>query len=467
MAGEPRADAAAHAGEGLLARELGPVLASLVVVNATIGTGIFKTPAEVARLSGSAGEVAAVWVAGAVVALAGALSLAELAAAYPRAGGIYEYLRRAYGGRVAFVFAWTKLVLLIPSAVGSFAKLAAEAAVTLAGRGAATTREADLLAVLFVAGCAGANVAGVRQTSTRQAVVTVAKIAGVVAVAAIGLFAAHGAGVVPSAADGAGAGAGAGVRASGGLLAALVAVMWAYDGWADLSALAGEVEQPRRTLPRALAAGTAIVAVVYLLANAGYLRLLGVDGLRASRMAGADLARAALGTGGERALAALVLVSCVGGCMSSLLTGSRVFVPLASDGLFFRWFGVVSPRSRAPVRAVIASATLGAVYVSFRSFEQLSNGFVVGYFPFYMLSVVALFLFRRRERGVARPFAVPLYPATPILFLAASAALLGGAIARLDRTAFAAFGAMALGVPMHALFARLTRSGDAGASSGE
>jgi len=132
--------------------------------------------------------------------------------------------------------------------------------------------------------------------------------------------------------------------------------------------------------------------------------------------------------------------------MSSLLTGPRIFVPLATDGLFFRALGVVSPRTQAPARAVLASAALGAVYVSFRSFEQLTDAFVVGYFPFYMLAVAALFLLRRRTTE-ASPFRVPFYPVTPLVFLAAAGALLAGAFANLDRTAFFAFGVVLSGLP--------------------
>jgi APA family basic amino acid/polyamine antiporter len=371
----------------------------------------------------------------------------------PRTGGIYEYLRRAWGPLPAFLFGWAKLVLLIPSAVGSFAKLGAWALVSLLGLPPSPARDAAV-AVGMIAACTLVNVAGVRRSATGQALVTAVKYAAVALVAALGLFwpfyplpPTPGVKLEPFHA----------VPSLVGCFGALVSVMWAYDGWADLSELSGEVRRPERTLPRALIAGTVAIVVVYLAANFGYARTLGLDGLRRATsgadMAGAHVAVATLGDRGRVLFAALLLVSCVGGCMSSLLTGSRVFVPLATDGLFVRWLGVVSGRG-VPARAVLVSAALGACYVCFRSYEQLTDGFVVGYFPFYMLGVAAVWVLRRREPELARPFLVPGYPWVPIVFLVGAAALLVGAVADADRTAPLAFAILLLGLPVRWLWRR-------------
>lgn len=442
--------------EGSMRREIGALLGAALVVNATIGTGIFKTPAKVARLAGSTGATLAVWVAGAVIALCGALTLAELAASLPRTGGVYEYLRRAWGDRVAFVFGWAKLTLLIPSAVGSFAKLAAEAATSLLGLAPDARRDARV-ALGFLALCAATNLLGVRASARQQAAVTAAKYGGVLLLAAVGLFAAVPARAVAVAAPDAQPFAAAASLA--GCFAALVPVMWAYDGWADLASLSGEVRDPGRSLPRALVAGTLAVALVYLAANVGYARVLGLDGLRASttgsNMAAANLATLTLGAAGRRLLSALVLVSCLGGCMSSLLTGSRVFVPLATDGLFVRWLGALSPRTAVPSRAVVVATLLGAAFVLARSFEQLTEAFVVGYFPFYVLAVLAVFRLRATEPGLARPFRVPLYPLPPLVFLAGAGVLLWGAAQDVDANAKAAFAIVLAGLPLGWLWRRL------------
>lgn len=436
-------------GESTLRREIGLFLGVLIVINSTIGTGIFKTPAKVARLAGSMSASVFVWILGGVIALAGALSLAELSAAIPRTGGLYEYLRRAYGPGVAFLFGWTKLTLLMPSAVGSFAKLAAEAIASLAGLPPDARRE-SVIAVLVLVVCASINLAGVRTSAIGQAVITGMKYAGVAFLAIAGVALPVAAGwSVPAPPD---PPSYATAVTFAGVFGALVSVMWAYDGWADLSSLTGEVRKPERNLPLALGLGTLAIVVVYLAAIAGYASSLGLDGLRNSTtgtsMAASNLAFATLGAIGRRLLSALVLVSCVGGCMSSLLTGSRIFVPMSTDGVFVRAIGRVNARTHVPSTAVLVGAALGVVYVSFRSFEQLTEAFVAGYFPFYMGAVAAVYVLRRKEADLPRPFRVPLYPLLPAVFLAGAALLLIGAARDVDRTALFAFGVVALGAPV-------------------
>ena len=289
------------------------------------------------------------------------------------------------------------------------------------------------------------NLVGVRLSAIGQGVVTAAKYIGVPGLAALGLFAA-----VPESVP-------APVELApslAGALAALVAVMWAYDGWADLANLSGEMRDPEKTLPRALAFGTLAIVVVYLLANFGYARMLGLGGLAGattgSDMAAGRLARAALGVHGTTLLSLLILISCAGGAMTSLLTNSRVFVPLATDGLFIGWLGQVSPRTGVPARAVLVSAGLGMAYVFLRSFEQLTEAFVVGFFPFYMLAVAAVYIYRRR--GEPRPFATPGYPVTPAIFLLGAFGLIVGAITHISTTVLLALGVAASGLLVRPFF---------------
>ena len=418
MSSEPSAK---DHGERALRAELGLLPAIALVINATIGTGIFRTPASVASHAGSLGAALAVWVVGALVALAGALSVAELSSALPRAGGIYEPLRRAFGDRVAFVYGFAKITLLAPSAVGSFATLAAESIEALAGLAPDRPREiAIALGVLALA--TGTNLLRVRSSGSVQAIVTAVKYGGLALLALAGL-------ALPFTSITLDAPVPAPPSAAG-ILAALVSVMWAYDGWADLASVAAETRDAPRTLPRALVIGTLLVGVAYLAANLGYARVLGWEGLATAdagaEMPGARLARATLGGAGARALSALVVVSCVGGAMASLLTNSRALVPMATDGTFVRALGRVDPGSGTPRLAVAITGCLGALYVASERFEELTDGFVVGYFPFYALAVIALFVLRRREPDLARPFRTPL--AMPLAFLAFAVLVLGGAI---------------------------------------
>lgn len=428
-------------GERALRPDLGLLAAVALVINATIGTGIFRTPAAVAQHAGSLVAALAVWGAGAAIALAGALSIAELSAALPRAGGIYEPLRRAFGPRVAFVYGFAKITLLAPSAVGSFATLAAESIEAFLGLSPDRTREiAIALGVLGLA--LVTNLLRVRSSGGVQTAVTAVKYGGLAVLAIAGLalpFTPLPATETPAASV-----------TLGGVLAALVSVMWAYDGWADLASLAAETREPKRTLPRALALGTLAVGVIYLATNFGYARVLGFDGLATAgagaEMPGARLAHATLGALGARALSALVVVSCVGGAMASLMTNSRALIPMATDGTFVRAFGRVDRASGTPRVAVLVTSALGALYVASERFEELTDGFVVGYFPFYALAIAALFVLRRREPDLPRPFRA--HAAFPIVFLAGAALVLGGAVLDGGQRMLVPAGILALGVAL-------------------
>ncbi len=443
----------ANTSERNLVRELGPMAAAAIVVNATIGTGIFKKPAEIVRQAGSLEAAFVVWLLGAALAFAGALCFAELAASMPRAGGMYEYLRRAFGPRLAFLYGWTKITLLLPSAVGSFALLAAEAIASLFSLEANRPRDV-IIAISIIVGCAGVNVFGTRASALGQAAITTVKYAGIVLLAWIGLFAPLAPGAEISWVES------TPVYREGpsveGMFAALVAVMWAYDGWADLSSLAGEAKNPGKTLPRALLAGTIAVAVAYWFVNLGYARVLGLDGLRRATddtgMAAAHMATLTLGNAGRAWLSVLVFVSCVGGCTASILTNSRTFVPMATDGVFIRWLGQVHEGTFVPKNAILVGAVLGSLYVSSRSFEQLTDAFVVGYFPFYALAVIALFRLRKKEPDLPRPFRLPLYPWPALAFLAGASCVLLGASTGLDGSTAIAGCVILAGVPVSYLW---------------
>ena len=445
------ADPQANSGEQLLRREIGWFLAALAVINATVGTGIFRLPGPIARQMGSEPATLAVWCVGGVIALTGALSIAELGAAMPRAGGLYEYLRRAYGPWAGFLLAWAKLMLLMPSAVGSFARLAAESTSALLGLPRQTARD-NGIAVAFIVVAASVNLVHVRLSTLQQGAITVAKYAGIVALAAAGFWLGSESVAVPQAAPVA-------AEPIGGLVAfavTTVAVMWAFDGWADLSALAGELKAPQRSLPRALIAGVLAVLVLYLGVNLSLLHALGYEGLRHSStgggLAASLVASAAFGNAGMRILNALIVVSCFGACMSSLLTGSRLFVPLSTDGEFPAWIGKVSPGSAVPRRAVAIGAVLGIVFVTLRSFEQLTEGFVVGAFPFYALVIAGVIILRRREPTLERPFKVPLYPWVPAIFLCGASAVIIGGLFDSDWILLASLALIVAGLPLRVLW---------------
>jgi amino acid transporter len=454
----PSGEAGVDIGEMRLRRELGVFLGVVVTVNAMIGTGIFRLSPKVVELAGGTRAALFVWVLGGAISLAGALCIGGLGAAMPRTGGIYEYLRRAWGPTTAFVYGWARLFLLGPAAAGSFARLAAVAAIEALALAPDPALE-TAIAIGVIAACIASNLAGVRASSLQQAVITGLKYLGTVglAVACLALPILEDASLPSRAAD-------AVTRPGGALLgiaAALVSAMWAYDGWADLSSLGGEVRAPERTLPRALLLGVTAVTVVYVFVNLAYERTLGLEGILASTGTGELVATNAiamtLGETGRRALAALVFLSCVGACMVGVLTGSRVFVAMASDGLFIRFLGRVDARG-VPTRAVWLTGLFGAAYVSIRSFEELTDSFVVGAFPFYFLAVAGIFVLRRRPE-LAGKLAVPLHPLSTLAFLLGASLVLVGALSDVEGIALWAYGVVLLGVPVGWVWQRIVHRG--------
>ena len=230
---------------------------------------------------------------------------------------------------------------------------------------------------------------------------------------------------------------------------ALVSVLWAFDGWADLSFVAGEVKDPRRVLPRAIIIGTVLVIAIYLLANVAYLAVMPVEEIRHSRLVAADVAQRLIGAPGVVLVATTVMLSTFGTLNGTLLTAPRVFFAMADDGLFFRRVAAVHPRYGTPYVSILLTTGLGIVFVMLRTFEQLADTFVTAIVPFYALAVASIFVLRRRA-DYDPPFRVPLYPVVPALFIVATCFLLGNAI--IDRSSrwqtLGVLGVVLLGVPV-------------------
>lgn len=423
-----------------LPRRLGVWSAAAVLVGTTIGSGIFRVPSSVAGQAGTVGAIALLWVLGGAIALFGALTLAELAVLFPRSGGIYVFLREAYGPLPAFLFGWTELLVLRPSALGAIAMLFAEYVrvfVPISGGGVRVVAAGAILLL------AAANIRSVNWGAAVQNLSTAAKV---LALAGLALLAF----ALGDPAQGSLAGPlGLGPRSWGGFGIALVAVMWAYDGWADLTFMAGEVRDPDRTLPRALVGGTAAIVAVYLAVNAAYLFVLPVSEMPGKPLVAADAARRIFGGAGAGVVAAMVMVSAFGALNGSTMTGPRVLFAMADDGLFFRPVAAVHPRYRTPWVAISLAALLGVAYVSIRSFEQLADAFVLGIWPFYALAVGAVYILRRTRPDLVRPYRTAGYPWVPFVFLAASLAMLLNALVEQPVSTLVGVGIILAGVPVY------------------
>lgn len=433
-----------------LPRRLGLWSAIAVVVGITIGSGIFRTPASVTnRLPGPL-PLFGVWIAGGVVALCGALTLAEVAGAFPDTGGIFVFIRKGWGRLPAFLFGWAELAIIRAAALGAIATTFAEYLLRVLGFDPTVAPYASwvhYVAALAIAVIAALNYVGVRWGSLLQNVTTVAKYFGllfiVIVAIAIGIprTGGHFTPAYP---------AGSFSIAPFGL--ALVSVLWAYDGWADLAFISGEVKDPERNLPRALILGTCAVVVVYLLANVAYLGVMSVDEVRHSKLVAADVAMRLVGPAGVTFVSITVMLSTLGTLNGSILTNPRVFFAMAADRLLFRKIAAVHPRYETPYVAITLAAVLGIVFVLMRTFEQLADTFVTAILPFYAAGVASIFAFRRRP-NYTPAFRAPLYPVAPILFVLATIYLLGNALIDPDSRwpTLAVFGVIALGVPIYYL----------------
>ncbi len=366
-----------------------------------------------------------VWVAGGLLALCGALTLAEITTALPQTGGIYVIVREGWGRLPAFLFGWAEVVIIRAAALGAVATTFAEYPLRTLGydpRMPPHDSTVHYVAAVAIVLLAALNITGVRLSALLLEVSTVVKAGALllIAIGAVWLAPAltHAQQVAPAAS------ASIGPSAIG---LALVAVLWAYDGWADLSFVAGEVVGPDRTLPRALIGGTLAVLGIYCAANLAYLDVLPISQISSSKLVAADVADRLVGHWGVAVVGIAVVIATVSTLNGSLLTCPRIFFAMADDGLLFRPVAAVHPRYQTPYVAIALAAALGVAFVLARTFEQLADTFILAIVPFYALAVAAVFPLRRRS--AYRPsFRLPGYPVVPVRLRAHRGGRRGSAI---------------------------------------
>jgi APA family basic amino acid/polyamine antiporter len=432
-----------------LPRHLGLWSSIAVLVGSTIGSGIFRVPATVAGELQSPGPVLVAWVLGGLLALAGALTFAELAASMPRSGGVFAYILEAFGPLPAFLFGWTELAVIRASALGAIATLFAE---YLGYFLPISNSQVHYLAAAAIVLVGLFNYLGVNYAAVVMNFITVAKygalfLLGVLAFAVGQGSVMHFAPAFPS-----------GINLS--LMAsALIPIMWTYDGWADLSFMGGEVKNPGRTLPLALIIGTTLIVVVYLLLNLAYMYLVPLPQMATSPLITTTAAERIplLGTAGASVIAAVVMISAFGALNGSMMTGPRIFFAMADRGLFFKSIARVSPRFQSPSVAIWLATALGVVYVLFNDFAQLADRFILGIWPFYALAVAAVFVFRKRRPDLVRPYKAWGYPVVPALFLLASVAMVVNELMTDTRNTAVTLGIILAGIPVYYLWRGMNR----------
>jgi amino acid transporter len=401
------------------ARSLGFFDVVALVVGIVVGAGIFRAPSAVASNVPSAGWAIAAWAAGGAVTLAGAMCYAELATAYPSAGGEYHFLRRALGRELAFLFAWARLTVIPTGSVALLAFVFGDYATEVLPLG---ERSSAVWALLAVAALTAVNVAGLRLGKWTQNVLTIAVVAG------LGILTAAGLAVTPRpAAPPPGASGGA-----WGL--AMVFVLLTYGGWNEAAYVSAEVRGGRRAIAAALLASVAVVTALYVGVNVAYLQALGLEGVRRSDAVAAEVLRGALGGTGATVLCLVVCAAALTSVNATLLMGSRTAYAFGRDHRLFAPLGRWSARASTPVNAVLAQGAVSLGLVVFgaatrRGFEAMVQYTAPVFWLFFLLTGASLFVLRARDRHVPRPFRVPAYPLTPLLFCSACGWLLYSSVA--------------------------------------
>jgi APA family basic amino acid/polyamine antiporter len=441
-----------------LARDLGLSHAGAVVVGTIIGSGIFLVPSEMMQAVGSARVVYLAWVVGGLLSFFGALTYAELGAMKPQAGGEYVYVRDAYGPLPGFLYGWTWFLIAKPASIatittglvrilGSFPVFSFFSHVCISHP--FTVNYGQLAAIGATVLVSWLNYIGVRRAGDFQFLFTLLKVAIILGIVAVG-FSYSGGTWANFATEFTGAKGGV-----AGFFAALVAALWAYDGWNDLNMVAGEIRDPQRNIPLSLIWGVATVGALYILVNAAVQYVLPAAAVAASERPASDAVALVLGRAGASLVSAGMAVSMLVTLNGTIMSGARVPFAMARDGYFFRTIAEVHPRFRTPWVAIIVQCGLAIVLLllggSFRQFFSLA---IFAEWMFYMIAGSTVFVFRRREPHAERPYRVWGYPVVPAVFVLVSAALLYYTFT--DNLKSSAGGCLAIlaGVPIFYFFAR-------------
>jgi APA family basic amino acid/polyamine antiporter len=421
-----------------------------IVVGTVIGSGIFLTPGAVVRGAGSAGVALLAWLIGGVLSLLGALTFAELGAAKPESGGLYTYIRDAFGPLPAFLYGWT-MFLVIGS--GSLATLGAAFPRYVSVFVSLTPSASRATAVVMILLVTILNVRGTRRSADVQGAATALKVGVILIMAAVLIFASGGQPLVgswwPERFS---------ISVLHGALTAMIGVLWAYEGWQYVTFSAGETVDPQGTFARGIVIGTALLIGIYELANVGYLRALGSAGVALSDRVASESASVVLGPWAGKLIAAVILVSIFSAANGLTLTLPRLFFAMARDGVFFGRLAVVHPRFGTPAAAIISTTLWSTVLVLSGSFEQLLAYVVFMSWLWFALAALAIFVHRHREPNMPRPFRTPGYPVTPIAFVAAALVIVVNTVAAQPLQSLVGLGFAVLGMPAYLLW----RSRDTG-----
>ena len=424
-----------------LPRTLGLVDALAIVIGIVIGGGIFLVPNLVARNLGDPVSIIAVWVFAGVASFFGALACAELGAALPSTGGQYVFLREIYGPMTGFLCGWS---MFLVARTAQVSWLAVILSLYVSYFVPLTPLEGKLLGIGTIVLFAGINYRGVSMGALVQKAFTSAKLIGLLIIIGSALLyrgnppVATPSAVVP--------------LSLGHFGIALIACLLAYDGWVQVTYVAGEIKNPNRNILLALAGGVGAVILIYVSANLAYLHVLSLSEIAASEHVGATAAERTLGAGGGRLVAVVILLSIIGTLNGCFLTSPRVFFAQARDGLFFAKFTEVHPRFQTPWFAIVAQAGWSIVLLLSGTYETLIDYAMMALWIFYALMVLGVILLRRSRPELARPYKMWGYPVTPVFFVAVATYFIVNTAINRPAPSLASLGLIATGVPVYFLW---------------
>ena len=447
-----------------LRRELDWKDGALITIGATLGTSIFLTPSDIAGALPHAGLIVAAWALGGILTLAGALTYAELGAMFPRAGGPYIFLREAYGPLWGFLFGWASFLVIMCGGIaaiaagfgeylGSFVPFFSTQNALFSvplGPWRWTVNGGQVAGLLAIVLLTVVNFFGVRQGATVQNLFTIAKLGALGALAVFGLLATP--------------------RATPDLTAplppvdflpafgvALIAILWAYDGWYEFTFSGGEVKDPARNLPRGLIVGAIALIVIYGVINLVYLRAMSVEEIAKTPRIAEGAARVFFGDGVARFVTAAIAVSIFGALSANILCCARIYQPMAEDGLFFSKLARIHPRYRTPTASLTAQGIWSSVLVVSGTYAQLFTYVVFVGLLFFAATGVGLYVLRRKRPEAPRPYRTWGYPVVPALFILASLGIAVNTVFERPMESFVGLGILVLGLPAYAFWRRRSR----------
>lgn len=452
-------------GSSGLVRGLGVFDATMLTVGSVIGTGIFITTADIARALPHQGVILGVWVLGGLLTLAGALTYAELGALFPRAGGMYHFLKEAYGPLWGFLYGWACFLIIMSGGIAALAVAFGEylgsfvpffstgnllVSVSLDGW-TWSLSGGQIAAVAAILLLTAVNYLGLREGAGVQNLLAVIRIGSIAVFVALGLGVEAHAPVSLTA-----------PLPAGGLLAAfgvaMIAALWTYDGWYGPTFSAGEMRDPGRTLPLGLIWGTVLIMALYAAINVVYLRALPLAQAAATPRIAETAAEVLFGAGGARLISLAVVISTFGCLSATILYSSRIYLPMAEDGVFFRGLAKVHPKFHTPGRSLWAQSLWGMALTLTGTYEQLYTYVVFAAVLFHVATAGAVLVLRRRRPDLERPYRTWGYPWVPGLFIVASVLLVGNTLIEKPVESLAGLGFLAAGLPAYAWWRRRAAS---------